>query len=254
MFKEKLFTGKVFLVTGATSGIGKVVAAELVKYGAKVIVAGRNSARIQETIEAISASGGECFSSLYDFKQADETAAWIKSLASQYGPLDGCFHSAGLEFIKPVRLNRNDDIDKIFSPTLFGALGIAKAFGSRNVASEGASLVFMSSVSAFAGQSGMSLYASSKSALSGLVKSLACEFSPKSIRVNAIAAGAVETEMHERLMGGAEPNVIEAYRGMHLLGFGHATDVANAALFLLSDGSKWITGTDMIVDGGYLSK
>jgi len=87
-----------------------------------------------------------------------------------------------------------------------------------------------------------------------LVKSLACELATKKIRINSLVAGAVETEMHARLTHNASSDVIDAYRDMHLLGFGEKSDISNAALFLLSEYSKWITGTDLVVDGGYLCK
>jgi NAD(P)-dependent dehydrogenase (short-subunit alcohol dehydrogenase family) len=100
----------------------------------------------------------------------------------------------------------------------------------------------------------MSLYSAAKAGIDGLVRSLACEFAPRRVRVNSIAAGAITTPMHERLSRTSTEAAIEAYEQSHLLGFGAPADVANAALFLLGPASRWVTGTTMVIDGGYLCR
>ncbi|MDC6130107.1 SDR family oxidoreductase, partial [Burkholderia gladioli] len=131
------------------------------------------------------------------------------------------------------------------------AFGIARAAARKGVMEDGASLVLMSSVAASTGQVGMTAYSAAKAGIEGLVRSLACELAPRRIRVNAIAAGAVRTAMHERLTRGSPDEAVAAYESSHLLGFGEPEDVAGAALFLLSGASRWITGTALAVDGGY---
>ena len=113
------------------------------------------------------------------------------------------------------------------------------------------SIVFMSSVASLIGQSGMSIYSASKGAIDAAMRSLACELAENKIRVNSIVAAAVETEMHQRLTKNMSTETLNTYKEKHLLGFGQAEDIANAATFLLSNASKWITGTTMVVDGGY---
>jgi NAD(P)-dependent dehydrogenase (short-subunit alcohol dehydrogenase family) len=112
----------------------------------------------------------------------------------------------------------------------------------------------MSSVAGSSGQAGMSAYSAAKAAVDGMVRSLACEFAPRRIRVNAIASGAVRTPMHDRLMHGAADDVVGSYENRHLLGFGEPDDIAHAAAFLLGPAGRWVTGTSLIVDGGYLCK
>jgi NAD(P)-dependent dehydrogenase (short-subunit alcohol dehydrogenase family) len=185
---------------------------------------------------------------------ADTTANWIKELVAEHGPLDGVFHSAGIELIRPVRLTRQEQIDAVMGSSLFAAFGIARAAAQRGAMNDGGSLVFMSSVAGSAGQAGMAAYSAAKAGIDGLVRSLACEFGPRRIRANAIAAGAVQTAMHERLVKGADANAMSAYEQSHLLGFGEPGDIANAVLFLLGDSARWITGTTLVVDGGYLCK
>lgn len=116
---------------------------------------------------------------------------------------------------------------------------------------DGGSILFMSSVAGASGQVGMSAYAAAKAGIEGLTRCLACELAPRGIRANALAAGAVETPMHNRIARGAGEAGLEAYRNSHLLGFGTPEDVAAAAVFLLGPDSRWITGTTLVVDGGY---
>jgi NAD(P)-dependent dehydrogenase (short-subunit alcohol dehydrogenase family) len=109
----------------------------------------------------------------------------------------------------------------------------------------------MSSVAGSTGQVGMTAYSAAKSAIDGMVRSLACELASRQIRVNSIAAGAVHTAMHDRLTKGSSDDATHAYANAHLLGFGTPLDVAQAVIYLLSPASRWITGTTMFVDGGY---
>ena len=115
----------------------------------------------------------------------------------------------------------------------------------------GASVVFMSSVSAQHGRPGMAAYAAAKAAVEGAVRALAVELAPRQIRVNAIAAGGVHTPMNAQAVANLSEGSADAYAAAHPLGLGQPDDVASAALFLLSAAARWITGTVMVVDGGY---
>jgi NAD(P)-dependent dehydrogenase (short-subunit alcohol dehydrogenase family) len=148
--------------------------------------------------------------------------------------------------IKQAQLN------DVLGSSLFAAFGIARAMSAKNALVDGGSIVFMSSVAGSTGQVGMTAYSAAKAGIDGLVRSLACELAVKKIRVNSIAAGAVHTAMHDRLTKGSGDEATLAYSQSHLLGFGQAEDVAQAALYLLSPLSRWVTGTTMVVDGGYM--
>jgi NAD(P)-dependent dehydrogenase (short-subunit alcohol dehydrogenase family) len=187
-----------------------------------------------------------------DLRDADAVTDWIKTLVEAHGPLAGVFHGAGIELVKPVRMMRQAHIEDVFSGSLYAAFGIARAAAQKNTMADGGSLVFMSSVAGSTGQAGMTAYSAAKAGIDGLVRSLACELAPRAIRANAIAAGAVETAMHARLTRSSGDEATAEYARSHLLGFGSAGDVANAAVFLLSAASRWVTGSVMVVDGGYM--
>jgi NAD(P)-dependent dehydrogenase (short-subunit alcohol dehydrogenase family) len=178
----------------------------------------------------------------------------MKSLVDEHGAFDGVFHAAGIELIRPARLTKQQQLDEVFGSAVFAAAGLARAAAQKGALKDDSSLVFMSSVAGSSGQVGMTAYSAAKAAVDGMVRSLACEFAPRRIRVNSIAAGAVTTPMHDRLTHGAAQDIVEAYRNNHLLGFGDPQDIANAATFLLGPAGRWITGTNWVVDGGYLCK
>lgn len=245
-------SGKRFLVTGGSSGIGLATARLLAAKGAAVSISGRDLPRLNAALAELTGSGHAA--SAFSFENADLTADWLKNVAGEHGPFDGIFHAAGIEMIRPVRLTKQQQLDEILGSSLFAAFGIARACSQKAVLADGGSALFMTSVAASSGQVGMTAYSAAKSAIEGMVRSLACELAPRAVRVNALAAGAVETPMHDRIMRGSGDAALEAYRNSHLLGFGSPEDVANAAGFLLGVHSRWITGTAMVVDGGYLCR
>ncbi len=249
IFKSDALTGKTFLITGASSGIGQATAMLLSECGARVVIQGRHEGRLNETLSAL--QGGGHKTSIVALETADQTSEWLKVLLETTGPLDGVFHSAGIEIIRPVKTLKQGQLNEVLGSSLFAAFGIAKALSGRGALADGGSIVFMSSVAGLTGQVGMTAYSAAKAAIDGMVRSLACELAPKRIRVNSIAAGAVDTAMHKRLIKSGGDEVSQAYLKSHLLGFGEPSDVAQTALFLLSPASRWVTGTTMVIDGGY---
>jgi NAD(P)-dependent dehydrogenase (short-subunit alcohol dehydrogenase family) len=249
IYSDNHLSGKTFLVTGASSGIGKATAVLIARCGGRLIVSGRDESRLDQLLVEIGSNGH--IVSPKSLSDADDVAEWVAELAKQHGSLSGIFHSAGMELIRPARMIKQKHIDELMSGSLYGGFGLARAASQKGVLTDGASVVFMSSVAGQTGQTGMTVYSACKAGIDGLVRSLACELSPRYIRVNSLAAGAIATPMHERLLMSSGEGVKYSYEASHLLGFGEPDDVANAALFLLSDASKWITGTIMVVDGGY---
>lgn len=252
MFAAGCLEGQTYLVTGASSGIGRAGARAIAELGGRVIVTGRDETRLHETLDNLPA--GNHAISVQALSDADQTAEWLGHLVETHGALAGVFHAAGVELIRPAKLTRQEHLNQVFGSSLFAAFGIARAASKKNIILDGGSIVFMSSVAGSTGQQGMTAYSAAKAGIDGMVRSLACELAPRRIRVNSIAAGAVETAMHQRLTAGAGDDAIATYERSHLLGFGEAADVANSAVFLLGEASRWITGTTLVVDGGYMAR
>ena len=247
-FAPDSFAGRRIVVAGASSGLGRATALQLAELGAELVLLGRNEDRLAEVAAA---TGGRWQSvDLADDEAAD---AAMRDIAAE-APIDGLFHSAGTRLVAPMRLTKPAQLQDLFGAAVFGALGVARAVSRKNVIRDGGSVVFMSSVSALRGRRGMVAYSAAKAATSGLVRALAVELADRQVRVNSIAAGAIETEMHQDFVGTVSADMVRNYRSLHPLGFGHPGDVANAAAFLLSDASRWITGVDLSVDGGYAAK
>lgn len=252
IFAANALTDRHLLVTGASSGLGRAAAGAFAIAGARITLMGRDGDRLESTRKSL--AGGDHNAITAAFVDLETTADVVKAIAADRGLIDGIFHSAGVELVRPMRMFKNDHAASLFEAALYGSLGIARAAASRGVLSDGASLVFMSSVAGLRGTAGMVGYSAAKAAVDGLVRSLACELAPRRIRVNSIAAGAVQTEMHERLSKTLGDAAIGDYERRHLLGFGRPEDIASAALFLLGDASTWITGTTLSVDGGYTAQ
>lgn len=249
MYKD-LLKHKRIIVTGASSGIGKVIAILFSQLGAQIVITGRNTERLDNTFSQLSNSNHLAItSSLSDPISIEEL---IKSTYQKIGPLDALVHCAGIQKTLPIQSIKEEQFDDIFNSNVKSAQFLLKSFrkkGRYNI--NGSSIVFLSSVAAQCGEPAISTYSASKAALEGLSKSAAIELARQSIRVNCIAPGHVETEMSKEFSKQLTKEQYEHILSKHPLGLGKPEDVANAAAFLVSNLSSWITGTTMKVDGGY---
>lgn len=245
------FEGKVILVTGASSGIGRATAILASQLNAKVILLGRNKNNLEETLSKMSFldnDHGIVEFDLLDFNKIDEM---IKKISIVYGALDGLAHCAGIHMAKPLRMINESDIEYIMKMNVTTGILLAKTFRNKQVSNRPASVVLLSSVVATVGQSAIVPYALSKGALLSGAKSLAVELAAEKIRVNVVLPGVVCTPMSEGLFSKMGQDQVEGIKKAHLLGLGEPDDVAHSILFLLSDSAKWITGSCLTVDGGY---
>ena len=243
-------SGRIMLVTGASSGIGRETAVLLSELGARVILIGRNSERLHETLTKL--QPGEHRIEQFDLAQSEQIPKWMQSVASQTGLFDGLVHAAGKQAAIPVRFANESRVDDLVRTNLYSAIMLARGYSHKSCRpAEGGSIVFLSSVMGFSGKPAISVYGATKAALVGLTKSLAVEFAPDRIRVNCLAPGFVQTEMFEEARSMMTDEQVRMLEQAHPLGFGLPRDVANAAAFLLADTGRWITGSTMVLDGGY---
>ena len=247
---ENFLKDKIVLITGASSGIGKQTAIFFSQQGAQIIITGRNKERLADTLNQLQGENHLAISANLD--SPDEIEQLIQSAVSQIGPLDGVVHCAGVQKTLPSKVLKEAHFDEIFNANVKSAQFLAKSISRKGRFNpQGSSLIFLSSVAAICGEPAISTYAASKAALQGLSKSLALELARLKVRVNCIAPGHVQTEMAKEFSQQLTSEQYMAIANKHPLGLGTPEDVAYSAAFLISDMSRWITGTTLYVDGGY---
>ena len=253
MTENALFSlkGKKILITGASSGIGASVAKLASEQGAVCIINGRNEERLDQTLKCLTGEGHIAIVS--DLKEGNGTEL-VKKAVKQAGPLNGFVHCAGIEKTLPFRATRISELRGIMAINLETFWEITQELiKSKNHEKEKLSVVGISSVAELYGASGNTAYAASKGAVISLIKSLATEYAVKQIRFNAVCPGYVETPMLDvvKRLYRTEEEFISSIASKHPLGLGNSEDVASAVVYLLSDASRWVTGSVMTVDGGY---
>ncbi len=244
--------GKKILITGSSSGIGRATAIEAAKAGAKLVLMARRKDLLTELVESLHGSGHHFFS--VDLTDEEALATALKESLSDNVPYDGFVHSAGMEMTIPLKMLNQSHILKALELNTFSAFHISRLLLAKNSFSPGGSIVFISSIMAALGQPAKIAYCASKAALCAGAKAMALELAPKKIRVNSILPGMVESDMSLGLLSSLSEENVTKIKEMHPLGIGSVIDVANAVCFLISDLSSWITGSEIIIDGGYSAK
>lgn len=239
-------TGKHILVTGASSGMGRVFCQIISKEGARVSLLARNEERLNVTLTKMCGEGHKYY--LCDLTKEEE----IKSTIEQLEALDGVVFCAGINDFVPLKFVKQDKLQRIFQTNYFSQVILTQMLVKKKLIKRQASLVYISSLSSILGVSGTLLYASSKAALNSAVRVIAAELAPQGIRANAICPGIVRTEMLGNTNIDEETFTKQA--ADYPLGLGSPEDVGNAVLYHLSDGSRWLTGNCMVIDGGYSLK
>lgn len=242
-------SNKHILITGASSGIGKETAILVSKLGARVSLVGRSKQTLENVFSQLDGTGHNLFE--FDFTNLNEIEFLIKSIVENSGIIDGFVHSAGIEMTRPLKMLKVNLYKDVFDINTISALEITRLISKNNIINNGASIIFISSIVGILGQAGKTAYSASKGALIAASKCLSLELASKGIRVNTILPALVETEMSSKILESLSEESKYNILKMHPLGFGKAIDVANSAAFLLSPASKWITGVEFIVDGGY---
>lgn len=237
--------GKTILVTGASSGIGRSTAIEASNLGARLILVARNENRLKETLAALSGEGHRIIS-------ADLTdEASLNNLVEECGALDGVVLCAAKGLTRPVQFSDRAHFDEIFNINFFSTAELLRLlYKKKRLVREGSVVVISSMGGTHVFSGGNSIYGSSKAALDSFMKFAAKEFAPRKIRVNSICPSMIETPFIHRGTV-TEEQLAEYAKRFPLKRFGRPEDVAYAAIYLLSSASAWVTGTSMIVDGGF---
>ena len=236
--------GKTILVTGATSGIGKKCAIDLSASGAKLFVTGRDETRLNETMTLLHGDGNSFF--IADLLEFDKFASIAESLPL----LDGVVYSAGITGHLPAKFIGVNDISEMMQVNYMAPVLLTAALLRKKKIANKASIVFLSSITTKYPYYGGALYGSSKAAIEAYSRVLAIELAAKGIRSNCISPSFVRTPMVEDSEKTISKDVLEKFEKMMPLGFGEPSDVSNAILYLLSDASRWVTGSNMVLGGG----
>lgn len=246
-------TGKRIIITGASSGIGQQCAIRCAEAGAALLLLGRNIQRLQETV-AMLPQESQAHILSFDLTNGVPESE-LNAYVQNNGKIDGLVHAAGVSTTLPLRMIDEQKLNHFFATNITPAVLLTKWLSKpANKNDDGASVVWFSSVMGLVGESGKSLYALTKGALVSGAKSLAIELAPKKIRVNCLAPGVVETPMTQSAVYSQQPETKAHMELLHPLGLGKPDDVALTVCFLLSNASRWITGTVIPVDGGYTAR
>ena len=236
-------SGKTVLVTGASSGIGKATALLCAQMGASVIVTGRNEERLQSVFDSL--PGERHLMIVADLTDASQRARLVREVP----PLDGIAYCAGIGHRKPSKFLTEEDIALVMNANFNAAVLLQAALSSSKRIQQGASLVFLSSRTAEIPTTANALYSASKGALISYAKCLALELAPRRIRVNCICPAMVWTPL-VLSDGVTEEELKEQESRYPLKRYGRPEDIANLAVFLLSDASSWMTGSCIDITGG----
>ena len=238
-------TGKIILVTGASSGIGRAVAQQCAAAGATCILTARNQDRLQQTLVSLEGEGHQVLVS--DLSSAEGVQKVVESLPK----VNGVVCCAGVVETKMLKFTEEDDLLHLFNTNAFSAIRLVREMVQQKRFQKESSIVMISSISGVrCGYLGGSLYGSTKGALEGFTKATALELAPQKIRVNTITPGMIETPLLDGKDIDAEQ--IEADKLRYpLKRYGKAEEVGYTAVYMLSDATKWMTGTSLLIDGGY---
>jgi NAD(P)-dependent dehydrogenase (short-subunit alcohol dehydrogenase family) len=246
--------GKVGLVTGGTSGIGRETAVLFAKVGVKVVIAGRRQEEGKETIEMIRAAGGDGLFVKADVSKAAEVDAIIQQAVEKFGRLDVAFNNAGIEGVwVPITRQTEEDWDRTIDINLKG-VWLCLKYEIKQMLKQGGggAIVNMASVTGLVGSAGAAAYSASKHGVIGLTKSAALETARSGIRINAVCPAVIETPMGERLFGA--PAVHKYVVGCHPIGrFGRPAEIAEAVVWMCSDRASFMIGQSLVLDGGFLA-
>jgi NAD(P)-dependent dehydrogenase (short-subunit alcohol dehydrogenase family) len=250
MNNNNTFNGKVALVTGGTSGIGKATAVAFAGAGARVVLSGRREKEGAEVVAEIKKLGGDAAFVRADVAKDADVKAMVDFTVEKFGRLDIAFNNAGIEWKGTLDQATEAEYRRIFDINVWGLLNSMRHEIPVMLKNGGGAIVNTSSVAGHVGLGGVSVYIASKHAVEGLTKSAALEFAKQNIRINAVAPGPIATEMWDRFAGDARDQIASTVPVQRV---GASEEIAAAVLYLASDAAKFTTGTSLVVDGGFIA-
>jgi len=251
---NKIFSGKVALVTGGTSGIGKTTAIEFARAGAKVVLTGRREKEGAQVVAEIKKLGGDAGFVRADVARDADVKGMVDFTVDKFGRLDIAFNNAGVEWMGPLDQATEAEYRRVFDINVWGVLNSMRHEIPVMLKTGGGAIVNTSSVAGHVGMGQVSIYTASKHAVEGLTKALALEFAKQNIRINAVAPGAIATEMFDRFAG-KHSEVLDSLSSLIPVGrIGASEEIAAAVLYLCSDNAKFNVGTSLVVDGGFIAQ
>jgi NAD(P)-dependent dehydrogenase (short-subunit alcohol dehydrogenase family) len=242
--------GKVALVTGGTSGIGKATAMEFARAGAKVVLTGRREKEGAQVVAEIKKLGSDAEFVRGDVAKDADVKAMVDFTVDKFGKIDIAFNNAGVEWVGPLDQATEAEYRRVFDTNVWGVLNSMRHEIPVMLKNGGGAIVNTSSVAGHVGFPQVSVYIASKHAVEGLTKSVALEFAKQNIRINAVAPGPITTEMWDRFAREAKEQITATVPVGRV---GTAEQIAAAVLYLCSDGAKFTTGTSLVVDGGFIA-
>ena len=236
--------GKTILVTGASSGIGQATAIECAQMGAEVVITGRDTERLQATADLVGNLKAQIAADLTN--QED-----VERLVASLPPLDGAVLCAGNSTTLPLQFGSREKFDEMFNVNFFAPVELLRLMYKKKVLQKGSSVVLIASIGGtHSFMPGNGVYGASKAALNSLMKYAAREYASRKIRVNSICPGMVDTPLIHRGTI-TEEQLAEDAKRYPLGRYGKPDDIANGVVYLLSDASSWLTGHDLVIDGGF---
>lgn len=253
MYNPFSIEGKNILIAGAASGIGRQCSIDFSNAGANLILLDVNEEQLDIT-KSMCSPAVKSYSHKCNLVDVAGTEDVVKTAVTESGPIGGMLYCAGVERTLPYNHLTDKDYQQIYSVNVVGATNLLKVLTKKNIRAENAKYVLIASITALVGRPGVAAYAASKGAIVSLVKTLALEMATKGLNINCISPGTILTPLMEKMMESLTEEQQAERKSGFPLGLGRPSDIANAAMFLLSDAARWITGQNIVVDGGYTSR
>lgn len=245
--------GKTIAITGGASGIGRQCAIDFSYAGANLVLLDINEEQLAVT-KRLCSPEVTCSCYCCDLTDDEVVGRIVSQAVAENGLINGMLYCAGIEKTLPFNKFSAVDFDRIYSVNVIGAINLLKYLTKKSNRADNSKYVLVASITALVGRPGVAAYAASKGAIVSVVKTLALELASKGITINCISPGTILTPLMQNMMESLTEEQKAERKAGFPLGLGSPSDIANTAMFLLSDGARWITGQNIIVDGGYTAR